>query len=68
MVSKQFLELLKSRGFTQVSFAKAIGVRFQTVNRWIHGTRKPLIDNIIRIAEVLNVSADVVVKCFSNDR
>ena len=64
MVSRQFLELLKSRGFTQVSFAKAIGVRFQTVNRWIHGGRKPSIDSIQKIASVLDVSADTIIECF----
>jgi len=39
-------------GFSQVEFARALGVSFTTVNRWENGKAEPQSDRVIRIQEL----------------
>lgn len=56
------------RGFTQQSFADKIGVSAITVRNWEHDKKKPNMDAIISIAEVLRVSADTLLNITSDTR
>ncbi len=51
-------QLRKSRGLTQARFAELMNVAQATVASWENGTRKPDIETISQIADVLEVSAD----------
>ena len=46
------------RGFTQESFAKAVGVSKKTVCLWENGRVKPNVDKVDEICRVLEVSYD----------
>lgn len=51
-------QLRKARGLTQSRFAELMNVAQATVASWENGTRKPDIETISQIADVLEVSTD----------
>lgn len=56
-------DLRKEHGFKrQKNFAKAIGQNISTVSMWETGRAKPDIVIASQIAEVLNVTTDIVVQ------
>lgn len=55
---------LRKNKFTQIEFAKLLGVSQQAVSRWESGGSAPRVSMIARIAKVLGVSAADIVACF----
>jgi transcriptional regulator with XRE-family HTH domain len=57
-----FAENLKRRreaaGFTQASFAGAVGVPLRTVHNWEQGRRKPRVPMMLRVVGILGVTVD----------
>lgn len=49
-------ELIKSRGMTQREFALKLGVSEVTVSRWLNGERNPSVENLAKMAEVLDTT------------
>lgn len=50
----------KSMGIKQIDFAKCLGVSQKDISRWENGERTPNVENLKKICEVLNVSADIM--------
>ena len=48
----------QAAGFTQLSFAQAMGVPLRTVQNWEQGHREPRLDTLVPLARVLGVTAD----------
>lgn len=50
--------LREAQGFSQLEFAMALGVTQGAVSHWENGRRKPDIDDLVRIAQLLNCKVD----------
>ena len=50
--------LREAQGFSQLEFAMALGVTPGAVSHWENGRRKPDIDDLVRIAQLLNCKVD----------
>lgn len=48
------------RGMTQIELAKKVGVGQYTISCWEHGRLEPSLAKLIKVAEVLDVSLDVL--------
>ena len=58
---RRLREFRKKRGLEQWSLAELSGVQSSSISNFEHGKRKPSIDTIFRLAEVLMVSIDYLV-------
>lgn len=56
----------KQAGFTQNELAEKLGVTGKTVSRWEKGAAKPRADLFIRIAGLLDVPVDELLKAGEN--
>ena len=56
--NRNLSEIRIQRGISQKDMANSIGVAQSTYSLYEKGAREPNIDKIVKIAEVLNVSAD----------
>ena len=54
-------ELRKQAHLTQVELAKRLGIGQSSYADWERGKKKPTQDNLVKIAQVLNVSVDYLV-------
>lgn len=54
-------KLRKQAGFTQVDVASKLGISQQAYASWERGAKKPTQDNLVKIAQILNVSVDYLV-------
>ena len=59
--SERLKNLRKQAGFTQVDVAKKLGISQQAYASWERGSKKPTQDNLVKIAQILNVSVDYLV-------
>ena len=61
----EFSERLKKHrkdiGLTQVDIASRLGISQQAYASWERGVKKPTQENLVKIAQVLNVSVDYLV-------
>ena len=57
-VAERLGTALKERGIMQRQLAEKAGVTETTISRYVNGTRTPKGNNIKKIADALNVSAD----------
>lgn len=61
-MDKDFREILKDflleKNLTQVSFARAIGVKQSQVSEWLKGKAKPGYDTLKQMSKNFNVSSD----------
>lgn len=61
----EFSERLKKHrkdiGLTQVDIASRLGISQQAYASWESGVKKPTQENLVKIAQVLNVSVDYLV-------
>ena len=51
-------KMREARGLTLTEFATAMGVTPGAVSHWENGRRKPDIDDLVRIAQLLNCKVD----------
>lgn len=60
----EFKDILKDertkRGIKQTELAEKIGVKQKDISRWENGERTPNIENLKKICQALDVSADVM--------
>lgn len=61
MFAERLKELRKQSHLTQVELAKQLGIGQSSYADWERGKKKPTQDNLIKIAQVLNVSVDYLV-------
>ena len=59
-IGENIRRALREKGVTQRELAKLTGMTEQTVSRWCGDKRTPAADDLKKIANVLNVSADLL--------
>ena len=59
--SERLKELRKKVNFTQVEIAEKLGISQPAYASWERGVKKPTQENLVKIAQVLNVSVDYLV-------
>lgn len=59
--SERLKELRKQAHLTQVELASKLGVVQSSYADWERGKKKPTQDNLVKIAQILNVSVDYLV-------
>ena len=59
--SERLKDLRKQAELTQVDVAGKLGISQQAYASWERGTKKPTQENLVKIAQVLNVSVDYLV-------
>lgn len=59
-IAERLLELRKKAGYSQEQVAEMLGLSRQAVSKWESGQGKPEIDNIVKLMEIYNVSADYI--------
>lgn len=60
-IGDRILMLLKQNNMTQKELAFATKISVATMSRYINNKREPKANNILKIAEVLNVTTDFLV-------
>ena len=59
--SERLKDLRKQAGLTQVDVAEKLGISQPAYASWERGVKKPTQENLVKIAQVLNVSVDYLV-------
>ena len=59
--SERLKKLRKDTGLTQVDVASKLGISQQAYASWERGVKKPTQENLVKIAQILNVSVDYLV-------
>ena len=60
-------ELIKAKGYTQITFAEKMGVAQPTVCGWLNGRAKPKTKDLSRIAKALGISVNKLVGVLDNN-
>ena len=63
--SERLKESRKQAHLTQVDIAEKLGISQPAYASWERGTQKPTQENLVKIAQVLNVSVDYLIGNFS---
>lgn len=61
-------ELRNKNGYTQNEIASKLNVSGQTILNWENGIYEPKIDQLIKLADIFNVSIDYLVERKSNNQ
>lgn len=59
-IAERLQELRKKSGYSQEQVAEKLGLSRQAISKWESGQGKPEIDNIVKLTEIYNVSADYI--------
>lgn len=59
--SERLKNLRRQAGLTQVEVAEKLGISQPAYASWERGVKKPTQDNLVKIAQILNVSVDYLV-------
>lgn len=57
-------ELRKNAGLTQLELANKVGMSISAISLYEKGVRTPSVDVLFKLAEILGVSVEDVLKCF----
>lgn len=68
MITKKIKKILKKDNISQVQFAKELGLSESVVSRYLAGERQISIVLLVRIAKLLDVSADYLLGIKENRR
>lgn len=63
----RFKELLKEKDIHGAQLSRKLGYNRTIVSTWVSGRAKPTERTIPRIAEILGVSTEEVIACFSDE-
>ena len=66
--SNNLITLMEQENLKQKDLAKKIGVTEISMSRYIHGTRKPKYDVVLKICEVLGCSVDYLLSTGKRDK
>lgn len=58
MFIRRLTELMEEKDLTQIELANQVGITNVTISRYLSGERKPRIEIVTRLAEVLNTTVD----------
>ncbi len=64
--SECLIEIRKKANFSQVEVAERLGISQPAYASWEHRYKKPTQENLVKIAQVLNVSVDYLVGNLDN--
>ena len=59
-IAERLQELRKQSGYSLEQVAELLGLSRQAISKWESGQGKPEIDNIVKLTEIYNVSADYI--------
>lgn len=59
--SERLKDLRKQAGLTQIDVAEKLGISQPAYASWERGVKKPTQENLVKIAQILNVSVDYLV-------
>ena len=59
--SERLKKLRKDAGLTQIDVASKLGISQQAYASWEQGIKKPTQENLVKIAQIFNVSIDYLV-------
>lgn len=59
-IAERLQELRKNAGYSQEQVAEMLGLSRQAVSKWESGQGKPEIDNVVKLTEIYQVSADYI--------
>jgi len=62
MLGEKIRNLRKENKISQEELAERLGVSRQSISLWENGQTQPTLDNIIAIADIFNVSTDILLK------
>ena len=65
--SERLKDLRKQAELTQVDVAEKLGISQPAYASWERGVKKPTQENLVKIAQILNVSVDYLVGNFSEE-
>lgn len=65
-ISKRLQELRKKAGYSQEQVAEKLGLSRQAISKWESGQGKPEIDNVVKLTELYDVSADYILLGIEN--
>lgn len=60
MLNERIKELRISQGYSQVDFAKKLGVTKQCVSNWENDNVVPSVEMLVKIADIFNVTTDYI--------
>lgn len=60
-LAERLQDLRKKANYSQEQVAELLGISRQAVSKWESGQGKPELDNIIKLTEIYNVSADYII-------
>lgn len=59
-IAERLQELRKKAGYSQEQVAEMLGISRQAISKWESGQGNPEIDNVVKLTEIYNVSADYI--------
>lgn len=62
----KFKMLLRAKKITQKKLALKLGVTQSLISQWILGICQPQLKAVVKIAEILSVTVEEVLACFTN--
>lgn len=67
-MQKSLAELLEEKNISQSKLAKMLGVNASTVSNYVRGKRKPDLDIIVKLSQVLDLSIAQAVNIFLSSK
>lgn len=61
LIAKRIKDLMKNEKLTQMQLARALGVGQSSVSDWINAKSEPSIENLWKLADFFDVSADYLI-------
>lgn len=55
-------------GLTQEELAKKLNKNYTTIGKWEKGIRSPILDDLIKIADIFGITIDKLVRSDINDK
>ena len=59
-IAERLQKLRRKNGYSQEQTAELLGISRQAVSKWESGQGKPDLDNLVRLTEIYNTSADYI--------
>ena len=59
-IAERLQELRRKAGYSQEQVAEKLGISRQAISKWESGQGNPEIDNVVKLTEIYNVSADYI--------
>ena len=67
-LGRMIAELRKEKGMTQADLAEKMGITDKAVSKWERDLSYPDITSVTKLAEILGISADDLLRCRKEDR